>query len=425
MMRNRRTRLMWLAITVGLVLHLVGLAGAWREVRRDNSGRDFASYHYAVQVAVEGGDPYDKAALGRQAREEGTRKGVHPFFYPPPFLLGMAWTAPLSLGDAYRTWFWLDELMGLLAFSGLAWSWRRLDPVVVGSVGLFLGLLTGLPNNHAMGQANLPVMLLVVGGLAAEARQRQGLGGALMGLACMAKMSPAVFVMWWILRRRWKAVVSSLACAVVLSVLTLPIVGLETQWGFFTRVLPGFGSGSYNGLTVGIDLFGNHSLPNLYDAWFPHENGRHLALSDTARRLGSLSFALLLGVMGWAFWRPPADGLARAGQLGAVAATMLLVPVITYEHHLVWGLIPAVALVAGLSAGRLSWWWVWPVAGAVGFWCADLVELKQLSLSLRPSQPMLGWVVQEAKFAALAVFFVASVVLGRSSPVTSSTGSAS
>ena len=66
-------------------------------------GRDYATYHYAVQEVWQGGDPYVTAALDQRARAEGTRATVFPYFYPPPFLLTMAWATPLSLADGYRT----------------------------------------------------------------------------------------------------------------------------------------------------------------------------------------------------------------------------------------------------------------------------------------------------------------------------------
>ena len=38
------------------------------------------------------GFKWSQAAMSRLAHEEGTRKSaVNPYFYPPPFLLGMSW----------------------------------------------------------------------------------------------------------------------------------------------------------------------------------------------------------------------------------------------------------------------------------------------------------------------------------------------
>ena len=72
--------------------------------------------------------------------------------------------------------------------------------------------------------------LMVWGVMLAEwqgANKRQWAGGALVGLACMMKMSPALLVLWWMVRKAWKPVFGAIAAAIISSVLVLPFVGLE------------------------------------------------------------------------------------------------------------------------------------------------------------------------------------------------------
>ena len=110
-MSNTGQRLLWLVMAGALLFHFLAvLTPAWIQASKERHGRDFASYHYAVAVGFDGGDPYDVAALGHESRQDGTRKAVFPYFYPPTFLLFMGWTKPLSLKTAYQIWFWLDEL---------------------------------------------------------------------------------------------------------------------------------------------------------------------------------------------------------------------------------------------------------------------------------------------------------------------------
>ena len=74
--------------------HLLAvLAPAWVTVDvKPSWGRDFKTYYYAMDVAWEGGDPYDKKALSANARADEVPGGTHPFLYPPPFLLVMLWS---------------------------------------------------------------------------------------------------------------------------------------------------------------------------------------------------------------------------------------------------------------------------------------------------------------------------------------------
>ncbi|MCB9664106.1 MAG: DUF2029 domain-containing protein [Alphaproteobacteria bacterium] len=413
-----RGRILLAALILGAVaVHLSSLQGAWRGAQRVGGGNDFASYHYATRLAAAGDDPYDVGALRSAARRDGLLRGVHPFFYPPPFLLSTAWTLPLSLRTAYRTWFWLDELAALLAGLALARWWRALGPAVPVALLVVLAALDALPNNHVMGQMNLPVLALVVGGLWADARERTTLAGVLLGVACMLKMAPALFVAWWLLHRRWRPVAVAVATAVAVSVLALPLVGLAHQLRFYVEVLPGFGSGSYNGLSVGIDLFGNHSLANLFDERWPPD-GRHVQLTDAARRATTATVLALVTLTAVALRRAPADPMARAGQVGAVSALTLLVPVYTYEHHLVWLVLPAVAVVAALVRRRLAAAWWLPVLLAWGAWCVPLVDLKAQATALAPDHVALAWLLRESKLGAVLVLYAAALVVGRSSTPT-------
>lgn len=402
-------------VAVCLVWHALSAVHHYRSAHRDPTARDFASYYYAVRVALEGGDPYDKASLGGAAREEATRAGVHPFFYPPPYLLSMLWVAPLDLVTAYRVWYWLDALCGLAAFYALWRWWQPLGPAVGIALAASLAALTALPNNHLMGQMNLPVLLLVVLGLAAAERGREGLGGVLLGVACMMKMSPALFVAAWLLRGRVRPVAAAVGTAVVLTVLSLPLVDAAAQLRFYTEVLPGFGSGRYNGLAVGIDLYGNHSLPNVWDTMFPGGEA-HLVLSSVARTLSTLTVLGVLGVTAWLLRRPPVDGLARAAETAAIGCAMLLVPVYTYEHHLVWALPAVVVLAVASARGRVGVGVSALFGAAAAVWAFELSELKELALYIQAASPLSAALVRESKLAALLVLWVGSLVVARAAP---------
>jgi hypothetical protein len=203
------------------------------------------------------------------------------------------------------------------------------------------------------------------------------------------------------------------ATAVVLSVAALAVVPFGIQLRFFTEVLPAFSSGRYNGLGVGINLFGNHSIPNLYDAIYP-AGPMHLVLSDTARTLSQGTALLLVGLSAWALRSRPSDELTLAGQVGAITAAMLLIPVITYEHHLVWLIPAAVASVAGIASKRLHVAWAVPVALAIGVACFDLAVLKRQSLALTDTNLVLSVLIRELKFASIVVLWLSCLRLVRS-----------
>ncbi len=406
-----------LAWAVGLSLHLLTLGHHWRIAVRDSGGKDYASYHYAVIVAAEGGDPYDRIALSRAARTRGERNGgVHPFFYPPPFLAVMGWTRALSLVQAYRLWFWLDAAFVLAGVGAMARWWSRHGLAVPVALAAVLATWTAIPNNHEMGQFNAPVLLITLLGLRSVERGKDAVGGFWLGLACMLKMSPALLVAWCALRGRWRAVGASVVAAVALSAVALPWLGPAGQLRFYTEVLPTFSSGAYNGLTVGINLFGNHAIADWWYSLFP-AGPRHYVLSGTARVLVGLTALAAVGGVAWAWRRSPADGFAEAAQAGGVMVIMLLLPAITYEHHLVWAVPAATLAVAGVASGRLRAGWAVPVGLAFGVLAYDLAWLKTTFLDLQRDGSWLALPVREAKSVGLLVLAAAMVQLGRSAPL--------
>ena len=346
----------WLLLAC-LVAYGVQALGPWKaRTWRAGHARDFASYYYAVQVAGDGGDPYVRKALSQRARQDGTRKsGVHPFFYPPPYVLSFAWVLPLELGTAYHAWYWMEHLF-LLAVLLALWRWHPSRPMAL-ALGIMAASFSPIPDNDWMGQANLFVLACVVPGLLLVERGKWHAGGALVGLGCMLKMSPALLVAWWLLQGRWKPAAAAVAAALLLSVASLPLVDLATQWRFFTEVLPGFGTGDYNGLTVPITLTHNHSIPSLLHELFG--GGATTKLHATAGWVSrGITVALLAG-LAWRFRKPGADPLAALCQVGVVVVLMLVLPVYTYEHHMVWMLLPYAAAFAALADRRLGRvWWV-------------------------------------------------------------------
>ncbi len=394
-----------LGIAFALAWHALWVtADAWPDVVGHRTGRDYASYHYGAVVAAEGGNPYDRVALADRAATDGLRKGVHPYFYPPPFLLGLGWSPALGLPAAVERWFWLNELAFVAtAAAGLVWL-RQLGTVALAAWCAGMVLMSAGPNNLVMGQANFAALALSVAAFAAYARGRVTLAGMAIGTAAMLKMSPGLCVVWWLARREWRPSIAAVATAAGLSVVSLAQVDLAYQLDFYMRVLPAFGSGDYNGLQVPVTMFGNHSLPNL----LAQLTGSVDTLVGPAR-LGTAAVALA-GVAAVAELgaRGGRSAEAVAAQLGAVWVAALLMPVYTYEHHLVAALPAMAVCAAAVASGRLAAPWAVALGMAASILCFDLAQLKATA------EPMAGgWVLQELKTAGLVTLFAASWRAGR------------
>jgi len=381
-------------LVVGVLLFSLQAADAMRGVWKNKRASDFATYHYAAQVTWQGGDPYDTAALSQAARNDHTRKTVHPFFYPPPFLIGMAWDRGLSLSTAYRIW-GVSNLLALLASLGVIRRWLKAPWWLLAVIG---GTLTPAFNAIKMGQANQLVLLPALVGLWVGR-------GSWVAASAMAKMSPVLFLASWAGRRLYKPVLGAVASAVVLSLIALSIVPLDTQLRFYLEIMPGFSSGEYHGLRVPITLPANHSIPDLFHQLWPGPDNHHLhPHAATGSKIVSLS---MLGALTAVATRlKPHDPVGEASVAGALAVLMVITPVYAYEHHLAWLVLPGGAAAVALVSGRLDrrWW-----ALAAPSWALSVVHLAWASALRKAAPAPLDWVVQESKFGGLLGLMVVCV----------------
>ncbi len=239
---------------------------------------------------------------------------------------------------------------------------RRLDlpplavvPVVVAGVALEPFLRTVL-----LGQVNAVLIALVVlDCLVVPARHR----GWLIAIAAGVKLTPAVFVVWFLLRREWGAA----ARAAVGGLLTLGIgfvVSPGPSWFYWTG---GFGDlGRFGAASVlGTD---NQSLS-----------------AAAARLLGLTSVPTLLVVGCGVVAVGAASATARAclgrgdevGALLAVALGGLLASPVSWSHHWLWVL----PLLLWCVATRRS---VWAVALGATFWIGPFWTVYRLVPSAAP-----------------------------------------
>lgn len=304
---------------VGTLLHTVGIPG----LQQTPPYRiDLDVYRVGGQVFRDGGDLYGELPQLAQ--------GAHlPFTYPPlsAQLFSLLTLVPLAVASALIT---LATIAVLAYVVQLVLTrtcerpqrelWWLTAAVVV--VALWFGPVR---ETIGFGQINVFLMALV---LVDVIRGRgRWWGGTLTGLAMAIKLTPAVFLLYFVLRRDWRglatAVVSALAFTGIGHLLT-PDDSVR-YWTFAIRDPARIG---------GLAFTSNQSVNG-----FVHR----LGFEDTAASVAwfVVSAAIGLGIA-WVAWRLLRSGheVAAAVAVGHVA---LFCSPVSWGHHWVWA-VPAVVL---------------------------------------------------------------------------------
>ena len=274
---------------------------------------------------------------------------LYGFTYPP---FAAVVLAPLALGP------WRVPAGILMAASVavvVVSTWRFFGPVArragwptVFAVALALPvvlLMDPVRETIAYGQINLLLVALV---LAAVVAVRRGWrwAGAGTGLAAAIKLTPAMFILYFVLTRRWRVAgvaVATSAAATAVAFLISPHTSIQ----FWTTTL-------WDTSRVGVvGRTPNQSLQGML-----------------ARLLGSppqLLWALLaVAVLVIGMWRA-ARAYAAGDELVGLVLTGLtgsLISPISWTHHLYW-LVPAVFVLVDVAVGR-SVTPLWPLRRAPG-----------------------------------------------------------
>lgn len=307
----------WLVVPVLLTALVIG---AWIVDRDSPMG---LQYHIDTDVYREGA-----AALlaGQPIYDlEYHVFGINlPFTYPPlaalvftPFAL-----VPLPVAGLILS---LLSLVCLWWTATLVLSHLGADRPRVLALWLLplLGLLEPVRETVAFGQINLVLLAMVATDALYRSGQRLSTG-VLAGIAASLKLTPAVFVVYFLVRRQYRAAAVMVGSAVASTLLAAALTP-RLSWQYFTDTLA-------NTSRIGDpDYLTNQSVFGLL---------ARVAGPATADRLWPVAVLALLTLALCAAWRVRTNALST---LAVVSLIALLASPVSWSHHWVWVVVLAAA----------------------------------------------------------------------------------
>jgi alpha-1,2-mannosyltransferase len=328
------------------LLQLVGLAAlcyaAWRLVGHTPYRIDIDVYRMGGQAWLGGRPLYDHGV------EFHTPIGLNlPFTYPPlaaivfcPFAwLGMPAasvtitliTLALLIVSMMIVLARLDVWSTARVVPGPAWLRRWwLTLLIVAAAAIWL---EPIKSNFAFGQINVVLMTLVIADCVP--RRTPWPRGLLLGLGMALKLTPAVFLLYFLLNRDKRAMLTSLASFVAATAVGF-VLAWHDSWRYWTDTIHDTDRIGAASLNTNQNVAGTLA---------------RLGLSDHQRFLPWVAACLLvLALTVWAVRR-----VLRAGEpilaVMCVALFGLVVSPVSWSHHWVW-MLPTVLVTAVLAWRR-------------------------------------------------------------------------
>ncbi|MBJ8343234.1 glycosyltransferase 87 family protein [Antrihabitans sp. YC2-6] len=321
----------WLLMLIGIPVLLVGLEG---------SGMiDLAVYRTGGRAWLEDLSLYAKDFPGTLG---GPRL---PFTYPP--------IAAVIFGGLAVMPLWVAKTLicagTFLALSGTCWAVTAKFDLrtgialpLAGTAAVLAVLSQPFRSTLDFGQVNAFLMVLVaVDCLAVRDRRFRGI---LVGLAAAIKLTPAIFVLYFILRRDWRAAITTFVSFVAFSLLGFALAPRDTMNYWFDALLDPSRVG-------GLAYAYNQSLRGVLHRFDPPASVESLLWAG-------LAVAVL--VVAWQAGKRAVNAGNDVGALVAIATAGLLVSPVSWAHHWVW-IAPAMLLV-GWSIWRANAWRLVPFA---------------------------------------------------------------
>jgi hypothetical protein len=243
---NRR----WQSITewvllVGMLATFAAhsLLPAWKSLNSEFPNYYLAASLYRERIPLD--RIYEWTWFQRQNDHLGVRDGLVSFApNPPTLILSLVPFTTLKPLTAKRAWlvlnlvFLVTSLWMLHLVTSL--TWRR--------IGL-IALLCVLPLHidFLLGRHYVLILMLICGAYYASCLNRQRISGALLGAAAAMKLFPALFVILFIWRRNWGAIIGMVLGATAITTLSLLMFGVEVHRVFLNEVLSQASRGDWLG----------------------------------------------------------------------------------------------------------------------------------------------------------------------------------
>ncbi len=222
-------------VVCALILYFCGhtMPRAWK-----NLVTDFPNYYIAAQLAHNGvhkSRMYEWPWLEREKDHRDFPIRVIGLVPITPFSTLFFWPLTgLKVLTAKRLWI----LLSLMLILPIAWILRSITGLSYRHIALIFALNIPLHRNIEFGQFYVLLLLMIVAACWATLQGRHALAGALVAIAAAAKIFPLLFLVFFLRRRNWRALIAAALTGAASIALSVAIFGWNVHRTYLREILP-------------------------------------------------------------------------------------------------------------------------------------------------------------------------------------------
>ena len=292
---------------------------------------DFAVFFASIQLLLDGKDIYTAVPVdvfGLNGPPPTSRIILHPNLNPPFFTLLLSPLGLLSYHVAFWVWSILSVCFGVLGVFLLQRTTGKFNVDDVLTLLVMQFAYFPVMANAMIGQTALLVFLLVVAGWVAAREGYDRLSGILLGFAFTIKLFLGLFLICFLVLRRWRLIFWLLGTFVLCSLVGLWVLGLHayvqymhalnsvtwqssswnaSAYGFFSRLLGGAESPSlFDFPLLGKYLYYSFTLVTIAILiWLGRSRSAMTSIADFDLLFSfTIVASLLISPLGWMYYFP-------------------------------------------------------------------------------------------------------------------------
>lgn len=361
---RRHSALSWLLLAFASALYCwTNIWNAWHGI----NSNDFKHIYFGMKALLDGISPYTFEALHHQAALQGyDRIALNPYVYLPFTGHAMGILAPFNFEQAQAAWFILNHIFVAASLWMISSLWPHRRVLALALLTLAMGINFPLYRTLTAGQLNCALLFMICLGWRLMRAGRPALAGIVMAFATLYKLMPGIYVLYFLLRRRWRAFFAMAIAGPALFLVSMVAGGINTTLDFFPVLNQmGYGKSTWSDVFSFWDDPPNQSLNSFFSHIFAlNDHTRPWAYwgQQAANTWTIIATLLLLAayvVMLFRSSRPmPADAPHTTTNDPAFGATLilgLLTPSLLWDHYLSMLILPAAIMVQLAAKTQRRW----------------------------------------------------------------------